>query len=344
MKKNLDNKKKSIFKKIFIKICRFLDYEIIDQGDLYMPKSGVMAGDNLSKLGKESIVLPMGRVKIKRQIKSFNIILRTCASVNMLSQSKKRVFDNPKSTYTLTSLNSIINSINYNKKIFDNVKLKLTIIDHNSEDEIKTKLKDILNKQTFDTNFLDLNVSKYEKLISKINQQGKTVTDNQISNMSNIHQSLDLAKNCEDLIYFVEDDYIHKPESIEEMIFAYERISSQIGRELILCPSDYPYLYNNINNSQILLGNKYHWRSVGETLCTFLTSKKIINQYWEEFTSACKIEHYPFEKPFHDIYEKEMCLSPIPSLVVHFTNINSVYGLSPFINYKKLWEKNEVKD
>ncbi len=344
MKKKFDNKKKSIFKKIFIKICRFFDYEIIDQGTLYLPKSDVMAGDNLSKPGKESIVLPMGRVEIKRQIKSLDIILRTCTSVNMLSQSKKRVFDNPKSIYTLTSLNSVINSINYNKKIFDNIKLRLTIIDHNSEYEIKTKIKNILSRQTFDTNFLDLDISKYEKLISKINQQGKTVTDNQISNMSNIHQSLDLAKNCEDLIYFVEDDYIHKPESIEEMIFAYERISSQVSRELILCPSDYPYLYNNINNTQILLGNKYHWRSVGETLCTFLTSKKIINEYWEKFTSACKIEHYPFEKPFHNIYEKEMCLSPIPSLVVHFTNINSVYGLSPFINYKNLWEKNEVKD
>jgi hypothetical protein len=344
MKKSLNYKKKGIFKKIFIKICRFFDYEIIDQGSLYLPNSELMAENNLSKLGKNSIVIPMGKIEIKRKIKSLDIILRTCASVNMLSQSKKRVFDNPKSSYTLKTLNSIINSINYNKKIFDNIKLKLTIIDHNSEQIIKIKIKDILSKQTFNTSFLDLDISKYEKLISKTNQQGKTVTANQISNMSNIHQSLDIAKNCEDLIYFVEDDYIHKPETFEEMIFAYERISNQIDRELILCPSDYPYLYNNINNTKILLGNKYHWRSVGETLCTFLTSKKIINKYWEKFTSTCKTEHYPFEKPFHDIYEKEMCLSPIPSLAVHLTNINSVYGLSPFINYKNLWEKNEIKD
>ena len=59
----------------------------------------------------------------------------------------------------------------------------------------------------------------------------------------------------------------------------------------------------------------------------------------------CKKEMnmYPFEKPLHDIYEKELCISPIPSLAVHFTNINSIFGLSPNINWKKIWDENENK-
>ena len=52
-------------------------------------------------------------------------------------------------------------------------------------------------------------------------------------------------------------------------------------------------------------------------------------------------EHSPFEIPLHKIFEKELCISPIPSLSVHFTNINSIYGLSPNIDWKKLWEENE---
>ena len=55
----------------------------------------------------------------------------------------------------------------------------------------------------------------------------------------------------------------------------------------------------------------------------------------------CKVEHYPFEKPLHSIYKKELCISPIPSLAVHFTNVNSIYGLSPNVNWKKLWDENE---
>ena len=340
MKIKIKTNKSSLFKKIFIKVSRFLGFEIIDQANFYLPISNRDAGENLSKIGKESLVIPMGRTTITRPVKSLDIILRTCGSVNMLTQSKKRVFEKEKSEYSLKTLRSIINSINKNKELFKEIKLKLTIIDHNSEKKVIEKFDEILKKQSFQSKILSLDIDFYRKGINEINEQGNKITENQISNMSNIHQSLDIAKNCEDLIYFVEDDYLHKIDAIEEMIFTYEKISTQLNKEMILCPADYPYLYNNLQKSNIFLGNKYHWRSVEETLCTFLTSQKLINQYWDKFISVCKTEHYPFEKPFHEIYKKELCISPIPSLAVHFTNINSVYGLSPLINYKKLWEDN----
>ena len=334
--------KYNFWKKLFVKICRVFDFEIIDQSNLYLPIMNKDSTQNLSKIGKQSLVLPMGRIKITRSIKSLDIILRTCSSVNMLSQSKKRVFALSKSEYSLRTLNSIINSINNNKKIFKKIKLKLTIIDHNSEKKIIQKFKKILKNQFFKSEIKSLDIDFYKKKIKKINQEGKKVTDNQISNMSNINQSLNLGKSCDDLVYFVEDDYVHKIDSIEEMIFAYERISTQLGKELIMCPADYPYLYSKLKNSKILLGNKYHWRSIDESLCTFLTSKKIINKHFKKFISACEFEHYPFEKPFHDIYEKELCISPIPAIAAHYTNINSVYGLSPLINYTKLWKTNKL--
>ena len=70
--------------------------------------------------------------------------------------------------------------------------------------------------------------------------------------------------------------------------------------------------------------------------------KKMLEKYWEKFISMCLFEHYPFEKPLHEIYKNEYCLSPIPSLAVHYTNINSIFGLSPNIDWKKLWEENEI--
>ena len=341
MKIKIKTTKSGFLKKIFIKISRLFGFEIIDQANFYLPNSDKYADTNLSKIGQESIVIPMGKTKITRQVKSLDIILRTCGSVNMLTQSKERVFKDNKSEYSLKTLRSIVNSINNNKELFKKIKLKLTIIDHNSEKEVLEKFREILSNQFFENEILKLNVDLYEKQINRVNEEGKEVTKNQISNMSNIHQSLDIAKKCEDLIYFVEDDYLHQIESIEEMIFTYEKVSTQINNELILCPADYPYLYSNLQKTNIFLGNKYHWRSIEETLCTFLTSSNLVNKYWDEFTSACKTEHYPFEKPFHNIYKKELCISPIPTLATHFTNINSAYGLSPFANYKKLWDENK---
>ena len=342
MKLQNQNIKSNFLKKIFIKICRKLDFEIIDQANLHLPVMNKAINNNLSKIGKESLIFPMGRTKVTRPVKSLNIILRTCASVNMLSQSKKRVFNLTKKDYSLKTLTSIINSINNNKKIFKNIKVKFTIIDHNSNPKVIEKFKKLLKKQFFKSEILNLNINFYKKKIKKINQQGNKVTDNQISNMSNINQSLNIGKNCDDLVYFVEDDYLHNRNAIEEMILSYERISSQIGKELIMCPADYPYLYNKLEYSKIILGNNYHWRSIDESLCTFLTSKKLINKHFKKFVSACEFEHYPFEKPFHDIYKKELCISPIPALAVHFTNINSIYGLSPLIDYEKLWKENKI--
>tara|TARA_B100000378_G_scaffold188849_1_gene153453 strand:- start:30 stop:1058 length:1029 start_codon:yes stop_codon:yes gene_type:complete len=331
------------FKKIFIKICRLLGYEIIDQSNFYLPVSNQNINEDLSKIGKRSLTIPMGEIKITRQVKSLTIILRTCASVNMLTQSKKRIFDQDKSEYTFRSLNSIINSLNFAKELFDNVNLELIIVDHNSEKSVVDKIKLIISNQFFKSRFISLNVDDFKKDINSKNEKNEKVTFNQMSNMSNIHQSLILAKESDDLIYFVEDDYIHSIHAIKEMIFTYEKLSSMLKTELILCPSDYPYLYSEIENAKIFLGNKSHWRSIKETLCTFLTSKQMVMKYWDELTSMCKFEHYPFEKPLHNIYEKEYCLSPIPSIAIHCTNINSIFGLSPNVDWKKTWEESELK-
>ena len=161
-----------------------------------------------------------------------------------------------------------------------------------------------------------------------------------MSNMANINQSLLESKNSNDLVYFVEDDYLHKKEAISEMVFTYERLASQLDKEIIICPADYPYLYTQAELTQNFLGKKYHWRKVNETLCTFLTSKKIIEKYWDKYLSMCQKEHAPFEKPLHQIYEKELCISPIPSLAVHFTNVNSIFGLSPNVDWEKIWNEN----
>ena len=147
MKKQKQTYKSSFFKKLFIKLCRLFDFEIIDQNKLFLPVSEKKINNNLSKLGKESLVVPMGRISINRPVKSLDIILRTCSSVNMLSQSKKRIMGSNKKDYTLKTLQSIINSINNNKQLFKRIKLKLTIIDHNSPKDILIKFKKILNKQ-----------------------------------------------------------------------------------------------------------------------------------------------------------------------------------------------------
>ena len=96
--------------------------------------------------------------------------------------------------------------------------INFRVIDHNSSNENLLSIKNTFEK--FEKySLINLDVSKFNNGIEKINQRGKEVTDNQKSNMANIHQSLIEAKKCKDLIYFVEDDYIHKKESLGDDIY-----------------------------------------------------------------------------------------------------------------------------
>ena len=340
--REIKSNKKNPLTKIFIKLCRIFGFEIIDQSNFSIPTSEKSISESISIPGKRSVTLPLGKVEITRSIKSLDIVLRTCMSVNMLTQSKKRIFEKNKEEYTKRTLVSITKSVNHAKNIFKNIKYKIYIIDHNSTKNQIDGMRDILKKTNIRFEILNLELDKFSSQIEKMNEENKEVTSNQKSNMSNIHQSLLLSKkNSEDLIYFVEDDYIHEKISLSEILYTYEKIASIIKQELIICPTDYPYLYTQTENTKIFLGENRHWRQIDQTLCTFLTSKKIVEKYWNELTSMCKLEHYPFEKPLHNIYKKELCVSPVPSLAVHFTNINSIYGLSPNVNWKRLWEENE---
>ena len=169
----------------------------------------------------------------------------------------------------------------------------------------------------------------------------KKISKNMISNMRNILKSIQIAEtDNSDLFYFLEDDYIHTKDAITEMLFTYEKISSQLNKEIFLCPADYPYLYSTIENTKLFFGNMRHWRTVNETLITFLTSKNMIIKYLDKFKLMGSKRHHPMELILHKIYEKEYCFSPIPSLAMHATNINTIYGLPPNFNWKKIWEEN----
>ena len=327
--------KKSIIKKLFIKLSKVLGYEIIDQSDFNSPTLQKELNEDLSIINKKSIVLPLGEVKVTKKINSILIIFRTNTDVEIWDQNKKRLFEQPKIEYSLKALNSLIKSINFSKNKYPNIKFKIIIVDDKSKEENLSKINQIIDVSTLDITVITLKHEKYKGVIEK---QKNNQT---FSNLSSLLQSFELGKeHGKDLIFFVEDDYLHFEPMMEEMIASYERIASQVNRDIFMCPADYPYLYMNNEKTNILIGNKRHWRTITRTLCTFMTTKAILDKYWDNFYNTCLDRNDPFEKHLNEIYKKEFCISPLKSLSLHLTNVNSSYGLSPFINYKKLWDEN----
>tara|TARA_B100002051_G_scaffold241486_1_gene246029 strand:- start:195 stop:1208 length:1014 start_codon:yes stop_codon:yes gene_type:complete len=336
MKKIEKSKKTNLFKKIFIKICRIAGFEIIDQSDFSSPTLGKELNDTLSIQGKKSITIPVGQIDIKNKVTSLKIILRTCTSELIMDQNKRRIFSEEKNQYTFRTLRSLIKSINKASSKFKNIRFDLLVTDTNSPKDDIDKIKEILNLTKIKNKLISINLKEFENIIKPDYSKAK------FSNMANFYNSLIVAKKEDaDIIYFVEDDYLHTEETITEMIFAYEKLSTIFSKELVLLPTDYPYLYSKDDTTKIYLGEKYHWRLVSESLVTFMTSRKIIEENYSDLEKMGIEWTDPWEKPLHEIYNSYPCLSPIPSLAVHCANINSIFGVSPFINLKKLWNDNE---
>jgi hypothetical protein len=327
--------KKSIIKKLFIKLSKVLGYEIIDQSDFSSPTLQKELNEDLSIINEKSIILPLGEVKITKKVNSVLIIFRTNTDVEIWDQNKRRLFELPKIEYSLRALNSLIRSINFFKTKNPNVKFKTIIVDDKSNEENLNKLKKLIDGSGLDMSITPLNHEKYKNTI-KPQKNEQT-----FSNLASLLQSFELGKeHANDLVFFVEDDYLHFEPMMEEMIASYERIASQVNKDIFMCPADYPYLYMNNEKTNILIGNKRHWRTINQTLCTFMTTKSLLDKYWDNFYNTCLDRNNPFEKHLNEIYKKEFCISPLKSLSLHLTNVNSSYGLSPFIDYKKLWEEN----
>ena len=321
-------------KKLFIKLAKILGFEIIDQNQFYSPTLDKELNEDLSLLNEKSIVLPLGEVKISRNVKSISIIIRMNTEVEIWDQNKKRLFEQPKIEYSYRSIKSLIKSINFCQNKHPKVKIKTFIIDDSSKDENLDRIKELIKGKNIE--LVPLNHDDYKDLIKE--QKSKET----FSNLASLMKSFKIGQDqSEDLIFFVEDDYLHFEPMLEEMVASYERMASQLNKDIFICPSDYPYLYMSNEKTNILIGNKRHWRTVNKTLCTFMTSKYLLNKYWENFEKTCLDRNEPFEKYINEIYEKEICLSPLKSLSLHMTNINSSYGLAPFIDYKKLWDENK---
>ena len=149
-------------KKLFIKFCKIMGYELIDQNSFRSPTLDKVLNEDLSILNDKSIVLPLGEVKISRKVKSILILFRTNSNIEIWDQNKKRLFELPKIEYTLRSLNSLLKSINFCKKKYPDIKIKLTIVDDNTNETNLNKIKNLTNNSNFDINIAKVNHQKYK--------------------------------------------------------------------------------------------------------------------------------------------------------------------------------------
>ncbi len=161
-------------------------------------------------------------------------------------------------------------------------------------------------------------------------------------------RAFERARDSEaDAVYLVEDDYLHAPEALREMVFFYQDAREKSrGREMVLCPYDdfFNYVHGPDKTGYVVPGRERHWRTNTYTAGTFFISPKIVREHWEKFERLATLYETPQGKA-EKVHEETTLariwmegyatlFTPLPSLAVHLNQ-----NIPPLFDWKTLWEK-----
>lgn len=155
--------------------------------------------------------------------------------------------------------------------------------------------------------------------------------------------------DARDLIYFVEDDYLHAPAAIPEMLATHALFKARLGgREVALHPYDDPKNYWSPIFSRepcrVLCGAGRHWRTNTHTTNTCWVELATLRRNWELFERLARysstpygVEHHIFEATtINRIWREQISLfTPIPSLALH---LQYEEHRDPYLDWGQWWE------
>jgi hypothetical protein len=245
------------------------------------------------------------------------IILRTCSRVNMLNGENQggRYIKVPKHELINVCMSSLITSINQVK----NHSIHLVVLDDHSSESAREDFRKILKHCRFPYEFVEITGGT-----------GASYT------CSEVYKQVE--EKCQDLWYHVEDDYLHFPSAIQDMIDSLDQFESNTGQMIAINPHDDIWRYTRqIYHSVLLLGPYRHYRTVLHSTYTCMATKAIYDRYRNHFQDAARwILIKDENETINQVWNKPdvMLFSPIPSLAQH---IMTQDGKDPYIDIDHLW-------
>lgn len=248
------------------------------------------------------------------------IILRTCSQVNMVNNAGDgRYIKVPKSQLINTCVSSLVNSINR----VQTHNVQLVVLDDHSSPEAVRDICAIIGKCKFPVKFIPVT-----------DGTGNGFT------MGKVYEQVE--QHATDLWYHVEDDYLHRPEAIQDMIDSIDQFEANTDQLVAINPHDDIWRYKyQIYESILLLGPYRHYRTVKHTTYTCMASKKIYDTYRQHFQDVVTLttQKAPWveDKSINLVWTKPnvMLFSPIPGLAFHIMDKS---GKDPYVDIDNLWD------
>jgi hypothetical protein len=260
-----------------------------------------------------------------KNVKILEIVLRTCDISNIHNDWRVRYFDTPKKDLIQGCVKSLINSC------IGVPGLKLTVLDDHSSDETVEWLKTTLEQSGLIYEFIQLEERGYNH---------------------SAHQQYLRCRDSEyELVYSIEDDYLHCPTAIKEMIDSFYMFCDRLKRDtIVLYPFDEPSEYNPPQRTDFIVhGSNRHWRTGIFTTQVLFCKPKIFKEYWSVFELIAlkyngdylnpRTEHYEESNTIWNLWNNGgplLRFNPIPSLALH---MQFEQQKDPYINWAQWWKE-----
>ena len=245
--------------------------------------------------------------------RKLTVIARTCGRIHALHGD--RYIPNSKTEIINQCISSLVNSINQ----VEGHEVELFVLDDHSSEQCVDDIKTILSHCKFPNTFISV--------------------DDGTGASHTCYRVYDLVeKHATDLWLHIEDDYLHFPESIQDMIDTVDQFESNTGQMIAINPHDDIWRYTRqIYESILLLGPYRHYRTVKHTTYTCLASRAIYDKYQHYFQESAKwILRKDENETINMVWNQPdvMLFSPIPSLALHIMGED---GKDPYIDFDALW-------
>jgi len=183
-----------------------------------------------------------------------------------------------------------------------------------------------------------------EETVEFLHRQGPVIETGPGNNLSLLTAVDAAGASRADLVYLVEDDYLHTPEAIQEMLAFVELAKAKSLPSVALHPyDDHDNYTHGINRaSNIVVGRDRHWRTNACSTGTVLAEPWVFREpEWEKLARD-------YDKPGLNVHEgttinrlwwdRVPLFTPLPSLAVHLCG-----NVPPLVDYPRLWDQNALE-